>query len=93
MKTAYELAMERLNKSTPTVKLTAEQKARIAELESKYKAKIAEEEIHFREKIEKAASAGDQDKSAQLEQQLASQRKKLQAKLDEQKAAVREGKP
>ena len=34
MKSAYELAMERLNKVAPTVKLTEEQKERIAELES-----------------------------------------------------------
>src|SRR5687767_5081567 len=33
MKSSYELAMERLSKSSPTVKLTAKQKAEIAELE------------------------------------------------------------
>ena len=42
MKSAYELAMERLNKQSPTIKLTEKQKKGIAELESKYKAKIAE---------------------------------------------------
>ena len=45
MKSAYELAMERLNKSSPTTKLSQNQKAEIAELESKYKAKIAEREL------------------------------------------------
>ena len=34
MKSAYELAMERLQKQAPTVKLSAGQKAAIAELES-----------------------------------------------------------
>ena len=34
MKSAYELAMERLNKKSPTVKLSAQQKREIAELES-----------------------------------------------------------
>ena len=33
MKSAYELAMDRLNKVAPSVTLTAEQKRRIAELE------------------------------------------------------------
>jgi hypothetical protein len=42
MKSAYELAMERLSKTSPTAKLSDKQKKQIAELESKYKAKIAE---------------------------------------------------
>jgi len=41
MKSAYELAMERLNKSAPSVKLTAAQKKELAELDSQYAAKIA----------------------------------------------------
>ena len=45
MKSAYELAMERLNKTSPTVKLNAEQKAQIADLESQCAAKIAQREI------------------------------------------------
>ena len=49
MKTAYELAMERLNKSAPTVTLSSAQKSRIAELESKCAARIAEQEIHMKE--------------------------------------------
>ena len=42
MKSAYELAMERLNKSSPAIKLTAEQKKEIAELDSLYASKIAQ---------------------------------------------------
>jgi len=54
MKTAYELAMERLNQSSPPVKLTAQQKKDLAELESKYKAKIAERELFVGSEREKA---------------------------------------
>ena len=92
MKTAYELAMERLNKSAPTLKLTEEQKARIAELESRFKAKIAEQEIHSHGEIEKATATGDVEKVAQLEQELTNQRKKLLSQLEEKKSAVRDGK-
>ena len=42
MKSAYELAMERLNKSTPLAKLNAAQKKEIGEIDSRYAAKIAE---------------------------------------------------
>ena len=45
MKSAYELAMERLNKASPVVKLTNDQKKRLAELDAEYKAKIADREI------------------------------------------------
>ena len=62
MKSAYELAMERLNKQSPTIKLTDRQKTEIAELESRYKAKIAEREIALKDQITAdmtAASAGN----------------------------------
>ena len=49
MKTAYELAMERLNKTTPPQKkLTAAQKKQLAELDSQYAAKVAEREIFLK---------------------------------------------
>ena len=51
MKTAYELAMERLGKTAPTVKLTAGQKKQLAELDSQYAAKIAEREIALKDEI------------------------------------------
>jgi hypothetical protein len=92
MKTAYELAMERLSKTAPAVKLTAEQKRQIAELESRCKAKIAEREIALRDELAKAAEAGDGDKIAELEAQLVNERKKLQAELEEKKEQVRHAK-
>ena len=89
MKTAYELAMERLNKSAPTIKLTAQQKKEIAELESKCAAKIAERELFIRGEIVKAVDKGDYEAVEQLEKQLVSDRKSLQADLEEKKAKVR----
>ena len=62
MKSSYELAMERLNKSSPAVKLTAAQKKELAELDTKYAAKIAEREIALKDEITKAAEAGDAEK-------------------------------
>jgi len=89
MKTAYELAMERLNKSAPAVKLTAEQKKEIAELESKCAAKIAERELLVKDEIAKAIDRNDAEAVAQLEKQLVSDRKSLHADLEEKKARVR----
>ena len=89
MKTAYELAMERLAKSSPTVKLTAAQKKQIAELDSKYKAKIAQKEIQLKEEIIQAAGQGDVIKAEQLEQELVRERAKLTAELEEKKERIR----
>ena len=89
MKSAYELAMERLNKSSPTVKLSDAQKKEIAELESKYAAKIAAREIAL--KGEMASAADDVEKENGLREQLAMERKKLQAELEEKKERVRKG--
>lgn len=88
MKSAYELAMERLNKTAPTVKLSADQKKQIAELESKYKAKIAEREIALKGEIAAAANAGEFEKVETLQQQLAIERKKLQNELEEKKETI-----
>jgi hypothetical protein len=90
MKTAYELAMERLSKAAPAVKLTGAQKKQLAELDSKYAAKIAEREIALRDEITKAAAAGDAEKVETLQQQLVKERKKLQAELEEKKEQVRQ---
>ncbi len=92
MKSAYELAMERLNKTSPTVKLTEEQKKEIAEFESKAAAKIAERELFIRGEIAKAIDKGDDEAIQQLEKQLVSDRKSIQADLEDRKNKVREGK-
>lgn len=92
MKTAYELAMQRLSQTSPTVALSAEQKRQIAELESRYKAKIAEREIHLEGQIGQATAAGDFETATKLEQELARERQKLQAELEAKKQAVRESK-
>jgi len=88
MKSSYELAMERLNKTAPVAKLTAEQKKEIAELESKAKAKTAEREIALKDAIVAAAEAGDSEKMDQLKEQLIKERKAIQADLEEKKDRI-----
>ena len=88
MKSSYELAMERLNKTTPAIKLSASQKKQIAELEMRSKAKVAERELALKDAIMKAAIAGEGAKVEQLQQQLAHERKTLLAELDAKKEAV-----
>lgn len=89
MKTAYELAMERLNKASPSVKLSDEQKRQIAELESQCAAKIAERELFLQGEIVKAVDKGDAEAVEQLQKQLVSDRKSLRAEFEEKKEKVR----
>ena len=89
MKTAYELAMERLNKDTLAKKLSPAQKQELAELGSKYAAKIAEREIGLKDEIARAAAAGESEKLEKLQGQLVVERRKLQAELEEKKEQVR----
>ena len=89
MKTAYELTMERLNKASPTAKLTNEKKKKLAELDSEYKAKIADREIFLRGEKAKAAENGDYEAMEQFDKQLLSDRKSLGAELEDKKERVR----
>jgi hypothetical protein len=91
MKTAYELAMERLAKSDPRPRLTETQKAALAELDSRYKAKIAEREIFLQKQLAQAREAGDFEALDQLNRQLASERRKFQEELEARKEQVRQG--
>jgi hypothetical protein len=88
MKSAYELAMERLEKKEPTIKLTAAQKVRIAEINSLYGSKIAEKETFLQGEIVKETAKGDLAAVAQIQDQLAREVRRLHLEWEEKKAAV-----
>ena len=89
MTSAYELAMERLEKQSPTAKLTAAQKAEITELESFTKAKKAEQELFLKGEIAKAEAKGDYEAFEQLGKQLKHEMQKLDDDLERKKDKVR----
>src|SRR5205809_7762784 len=76
MKIPFELAMERLSKSSPTTKLTEQHKKEIAELKSIYKANVADREIFVKGEIAKAVDKGHVGAIEPLEKQLTPQRLK-----------------
>ena len=89
MKSAYELAMERLEKSAPSVQLTDAQKGQLAEIDSTYKARIAEKELFLQEKIREAGRSGAVEELETLEKQLATEIRRLQEDCEEKKAKLR----
>ena len=84
MKSAYELAMERLGGESK--KLTEEQKQAIAEIDSKTKAKVAETEIMFDQQL---AAESDPAKAALIQQTRQQQIAKIKSEAEEEKEAVR----
>ena len=91
MKSAYELAMERLAKASPTLVLTDEQKTQLAEIDSTYKAKIAEKELFLKDQIQKAENAGNFEEIEKLEKQLTSEIARLRQDCEAKKEKLRAG--
>lgn len=89
MKSAYELAMERLEKSAPSISLTNEQKEQIAEIDSTFKARIAEKELFLQGKIREAQQAGNLGDVETLETQLTTEVRRLREDCEEKKNKLR----
>ena len=89
VKSAYELAMERLQKGSPSVALTAEQKAQLAEVDSSFNAKIAERKIFLSDQLTKAVNAGKFDEVESLEKQLTGDVLRLQEECESKKEKLR----
>jgi hypothetical protein len=89
MKSAYELAMERLEKKAPSVALTNEQKAQIAEIDSTFKARLAERELFLKGEIAKAATAGNAEEVESLQKQLSIDLRRFQEEAEAKKAKLR----
>ena len=97
LKSAYELALERLNKqdkeegAAPRKSLTAAQKKEIAELRQKATAKLAEIEILHRDKHNAAIAAGDADALTKVDEHNAIDRRRVQDELESAIERVRKG--
>ncbi|HLP02957.1 MAG TPA: hypothetical protein VK163_13090 [Opitutaceae bacterium] len=92
MKSAYELAMERLKAAEPdTAPLSAEQKERLAELDARYKAKIAEREIFLQKAYHEALERGEAEEVVKIRQQMTNEKARLENEREAEKERVRRG--
>ena len=89
MKSAYEIAMERLAKDQPIITLTDDQKKQLAEIDSQFKARIAEKELFLKGEIAKAQAAGKFEDVESLQKQLTSEIKRLQEDCEAKKEKLR----
>jgi hypothetical protein len=93
MKSAYELAMERLAKAEPAIApLTAEQKSRLAEIDRVYQGKIAEREIFLKQQLKAALGAQNLEEADKLRQQIANEKARLEEEREDEKERVRRAK-
>jgi len=89
MKSAYEIAMERLQQDMPSIELTDEQKRQLAEIDATCQARVAEKELFLRDEIRKAESAGQFDQAESLRQQLSSDIRRVQEDCEAKKEKLR----
>lgn len=94
MKSAYELAMERLAKSDPDAgrPLSAEKKDRLAEIDRVYQGKLAEREIFLKKQLNDAYADQKADEVQKIKQQIASERSRLEEEREDEKERVRRAK-
>ena len=94
MKSAYELAMERLSKSDPASSrpITPEQRARLADIDRVYQGKLAEREIFLKQRLEQALSGRDADEVDKIKKQISSEKARLEEDRESEKERVRSAK-
>lgn len=92
MKSAYELAMERLDQDSSEKEktpLSDSQKAEIAEIDTKFKAKIAEKVVFLSSKIEACKAVGDLAEVTAIQRQLGDEKVRLEEEAEFQKNTIR----
>lgn len=82
MKSAYEIAMEKMNAASGPVKtLSDEQKEQVAEIDKRYDAKVAETKLTYDEKLAAAAQGEFQN----IQEELSSELTRLEEKRETEK--------
>lgn len=91
MKSAYELAMERLEREDPssTAPLNEAQKQDLAEIDERFRAKKAEREIFLKQQLERERDSGNLEEVAQIERQIRDEMARLEEEREAAKDKVR----
>ncbi|RJP34384.1 MAG: hypothetical protein C4527_02310 [Candidatus Omnitrophota bacterium] len=89
MKSAYELAMERLEKESPSgPSLTDEQKAALAEADNQCTSRIAEKKILAEQEIQK--NYGNPEACQTIQERLQTDIRLIESERDRKKKEIRE---
>ena len=82
MKSAYELAMERLNQESPSRSLSDAEEAEMAEIDKKFDAKIAELTLAHDAKLATLDPVSAMDAQQELNQEVAQLNEKRESEKD-----------
>ena len=95
MKSSFELAMERLAKSDPDSSrpLSADQRAKLAEIDRLYQGKLAEREIFLKQQLEQALAARNAEEVDKIRKQISSEKARLDEERESEKDRIRAAKP
>jgi hypothetical protein len=93
LKTALELALEKLEREAPEriQKLSEPQRKSITQTRKKYQAKIAEKQLGTEAEISKATRSGEFTQIEVLQNQLVEERKHLERALEAEIQQIRDG--
>jgi hypothetical protein len=89
MKSAYELAMERLSSKEPIRKVSDALKKILAEIDTTYQSKIAERETFLGTKIAWARAVGGHEEATILQEELARDLRGIREEWDRKKEQAR----
>lgn len=91
MKSAWELAMEKLDAEDPESgkALTDEKKAELAEIDAKFDAKIAERKIFLEKALSEAAEEGNAEEIVNLQRQIIDETSRLEEERESAKEKAR----
>jgi len=90
MKSAYELALEKLDAENGAPKpLTQEQKLARKGVEETFKTKLAERELFLEKKLDAAEAAGNYDEADKIRRQLTDERAIAEEEKEKEKEKIR----
>ena len=91
MKSAWELAMEKLDAEDPESgkALTDEKKAELAEIDAKFDAKIAERKIFLEKALSEAVEEGNAEEIVNLQRQIIDETSRLEEERESAKEKAR----
>ncbi len=94
MKSAYELAMEKLNASDPDTRktLSRKQKEELAAIDKLYSAKAAEREIFLEKQLAEALGKGEHEEAEKIRKQIVAEKARFEEEKEGKKDRIREGK-
>jgi hypothetical protein len=91
LKSALDIALEKTKSHAKSARLTADQKARLTEIDRARQARIAEQKITMEPRIAAAEAGGDRETADKLRAELADAIAKAEREAERKRKAVRKG--